>query len=100
MKGGISLEGVSFLKVVQKEADSAGDGELAGGPTGVQSAQSPSALLPRKVGEPGVTLVESAQTAHLCSRERGAFSPEAWCPACLGHLLGSSFLASDSPSVN
>lgn len=51
MKGGISLEGVSFLKVVQKEADSAGDGELAGGPTGVQSAQSPSALLPGKVRE-------------------------------------------------
>ena len=51
MKGGINLEGVSFLKVVQKEADSAGDGELAGGPTGVQSAWSPSALLPRKVGE-------------------------------------------------
>ena len=39
------------MKVVQKEAESAGDGELAGGPTGVQSTQSPSASLPGKMGE-------------------------------------------------
>lgn len=51
VKGGINLEGVSFLKVVQREADNAGDGDLAGGPTGVQSAWSPSASLPGKVGE-------------------------------------------------
>ena len=68
MKGGISLEGVSFLKVVQKEADSAGDGELAGGPTGVQSAQSPSALLPRKVGErPAKRHPCQGRAPHICS---------------------------------